>query len=116
MTAIRCGRFDSSGCVYRKLDSAILMVQACVYRILDSTILMVKTAKDRARCHGAESLDDAMERRVLDQRSVSSEFVVIVGIGGQVSAQVRFPEDYDVVQAISPDRAYEAFDVPILPR
>jgi hypothetical protein len=29
---------------------------------------------------------------------------------------VRFPKDHDVVQALSPDRADEAFDVPILPR
>ena len=76
---------------------------------------MVKTAKDRARCNSAKSLDDAMERRVLDQRSVSSEFVVIVGIRGQDPAQVRFAQDHDMIQAVSSDRADEPFDMSILP-
>ena len=73
----------------------------CVYRILDSTILMVKTAEDRARYNSAESLDDAMERRVLDQRSVSSEIVVVVGIRGEDPTHVRFAQDHDMIQAVS---------------
>jgi hypothetical protein len=67
--------------------------------------LAVKTAKDPARCNGAESLDDAMERRVLDQRSVSSEFVVIVGIRGQDPAQLGLAQDHDMIQAVSSNRA-----------
>jgi putative spermidine/putrescine transport system ATP-binding protein len=39
----------------------------CVYRILDSTILMVKAAEDRSRCNGAKPLNDAMDRCVLGQ-------------------------------------------------
>jgi len=86
-----------------------------VYRILDSAILVVKTAKDRSRCNGAEPLDNATERRVLAQRSVSSEFFVIVGIPGQDPAQVRFAQDHDMIQAVSSDRADEPFDMSILP-
>jgi hypothetical protein len=66
---------------------------------------MVKTAKDRARCNSAESLDDAMEWLVLDQRSVSSEFVVIVGVRGQDPTQVRFAQDHDMIQAVASNRA-----------
>jgi phosphoribosylamine-glycine ligase len=66
---------------------------------------MVKAAKDRTRCNSAESFDDAMERRVLDERSVSSEFVVIVGIRGQDPAQMRFAQDHDMIQAVASNRA-----------
>jgi len=76
---------------------------------------MEKTTKDRARCNSAESLDDATERRVLDQRSVSSEFVVIVSVLGQDPAQVRFAQDHDMIKAVSSDRADEPFDMSILP-
>jgi hypothetical protein len=44
-----------------------LLCNTCVYRILDSAILMVEAAEDRSRCHDAEPLNDAMERRVLGQ-------------------------------------------------
>ena len=56
-----------------------------------------------------------MERGVFGQRSVGPEFVVVVGIRGQDPAQVRVAPDHDVVQALSPDRADESFDVSILP-
>src|SRR5262249_40432659 len=45
----------------------------CVYRILDSTILMVKAAEDRSRCNGAEALNDATKRCILGQGSMSPE-------------------------------------------
>ena len=45
-----------------------------------------------------------MERGVFGQRSVSSEFVVIISIGGEDPAQVRVAQDHDMVQALSPDR------------
>jgi hypothetical protein len=67
-------------------------------------MLMVKAAKDRSRCNSAESLDNEMDRRVLAQISVSSEFVVI-GIPGQDPAQVRFAQDQDMIQAVSSNRA-----------
>jgi hypothetical protein len=43
-----------------------------------------------------------------------SEFVVIVGIRGEGPAQVRFTQDHDMVQALSPDRADQHFDTTIL--
>jgi hypothetical protein len=64
----------------------------------------------------ALALNDAMDRRVIGQRPVSPEFVVVVGIRDQDPPQVRFARDHDTVQALSPDRADEAFDVCVLPR
>jgi hypothetical protein len=57
-----------------------------------------------------------MKRGVFGQRSVGPEFVVVVGIRGQDPAQVRFAQDNDVVQALSPDRTDQPFDMTILPR
>jgi hypothetical protein len=47
---------------------------------------------------------------------VGPEFVVVVGIRGQDPAQVRCAQDHDVVQALSPDRTDQPFDMTILPR
>ena len=57
-----------------------------------------------------------MDRGILGQGPVGSQRIVVVCIASQDAAQVHFAEDHDVVQALSPDRADEAFDVPILPR
>ena len=46
----------------------LLMLQnlfRCVYRKLDSAILVMKSAEDRLGCDGAEALNGAMERGVL---------------------------------------------------
>jgi hypothetical protein len=56
-----------------------------------------------------------MERSIFGQGSVGSQFVVIACIRGQDPAQVRFTPHHDMVQALSPDRTDEPFDVPILP-
>ena len=55
-----------------------------------------------------------MERGVFGQRSVSPEFIIIAGIRGQHPAQVRFAQDHDMIQALSPDRADEPFDVSVI--
>jgi hypothetical protein len=75
----------------------------------------MKATEDRSRCDNAETLDRAMERGVFGQGSVGSEFVVVVGIGSEDPAQVCVAQDHDMVQALSPDRANESFDVSILP-
>jgi hypothetical protein len=78
--------------------------------------LVVKAAEDGSWCDSAETLDCSMKRGVIGQRSVGSEFVVIGGIRGQDAPQVRFAQNHDMVQALSPDRANQPFDVSILPR
>src|SRR5262249_22408558 len=71
--------------------------------------------RDRSRCNGAKTLGGAMERGVLGQGSMSSLPIVVARIGGQHPAQVHFAQDHDMVQALLPDRADEAFDVSVLP-
>jgi hypothetical protein len=100
--------------VYRLRAASIS--QRCVYRKLDSTVLMVEAAKKRSRCDHAKKLGGAMERGILGQGPVSPEAVVVVGICAQDPAQVGFAQDHDMVQAFSSDRADKAFDMSVLPR
>jgi hypothetical protein len=86
----------------------------CVYRLLDSTILMMKAAEKRLRCEGAEALGDATERGVLGQGSMSSLLIVVARVGGKDPVQMAFAQDYDVVQAFSPDRADQPLRMAII--
>jgi hypothetical protein len=78
--------------------------------------MVVKAAEDRLRCNGAETLNRAMERGVLVQRSMSPQLIIIGGICAKDSAQVCFTEHDHVVQALPADRADESFNIGILPR
>ncbi len=55
--------------------------EGCVYRKSDSAILMMKTAEDRLRCDDAEALNRARERGIFAQRAMNSRLVVISGVG-----------------------------------
>ena len=88
----------------------------CVYRKLDSAIMVVKAAEDRLRRDGADALNRAMKRGVLVQRSMSPQLIIIGGICAEDSAQMRFTEHDHVVQALPADRADESFNIGILPR
>ena len=46
---------------------------------------------------------------------MGTDAIVIVGIGSEDLAQMGLAQDQDMVQAFSPDRADEPFDVSILP-
>src|SRR6476469_4338429 len=52
----------------------------CLYRKLDSAIMMMKSAEDRHRCDAAYVLDGAMDRSVFAKRPMSSQLVIISGI------------------------------------
>ena len=86
-----------------------------MYRKLDSAILVVKAAEDRLRRDGADALNRAMKRGVLVQRSMSSRLIIIGGICAEDSAQVRFAEYDHAVQALPADRADEPLNVSVLP-
>jgi hypothetical protein len=55
------------------------------------------------------------KRGVLLERKMGSDAIVIVGIGSEDLAQMGLAQDQDMVQAFSPDRAYEPFSVSVLP-
>jgi hypothetical protein len=53
----------------------------CVYRKSDSAILVMKTAEDRSRCDDSEALNRARERGIFAQRAMNSRLVVISSVG-----------------------------------
>jgi transposase-like protein len=106
--------FVSEASVYRLLKAHDLITG--VYRKLDSAIMVVKAAEDRLRCDGADALNRAMKRGVLVQRSMSPQLIIIGGIFAEDSAQMSFTEHDHVVQALPADRADESFNIGVLPR
>src|SRR5678816_2987689 len=56
-----------------------------------------------------------MSRRVLAQRQVRPQSVVVGRIGLENFAQVVLTHDHHVIQALATDRADETFDVSVLP-
>jgi hypothetical protein len=88
---------------------------ACAYQILRPAILMMKPAKDWPRGKLAVPLDRPIARRILAQRQMSSEFVVIAGVSCKNSTQMRLAKDDDVIKALSSDRTNQPLRMPVLP-
>ena len=76
---------------------------------------MMKSAEKRPRGEVTEPLDRPTVRRILVQRQMRSEFVVIAGVGGKDSTQMGVADDDDVIEAFPPDRADQSLRMPILP-
>jgi hypothetical protein len=76
----------------------------------------MKSAEDRPRCDPAVAVDRPMGRRILTQRQMRPEFIVIAGIGRKDPAQMGFAEDDDVIEAFPTDRADQSLRMPIQPR
>ena len=75
----------------------------------------MQSAEDLLSSELAETLDRPMVRRILAQGQTRSQFVVIDGVGGRDSPQVRLAKDNDVIEAFSADRADQSFRMPVLP-
>jgi hypothetical protein len=59
---------------------------SCLYRKLDSAIMVMKSAKDRPRYDAAYVLNSAGDRSVFAKRSMGPQLVIISGISRQDSA------------------------------
>jgi hypothetical protein len=64
---------------------------------------MVKSTEKWLRGEVTVLLDRPMVRRILIQRQMRSEFVVVDGVGTEDSTQVGLTEDDDVVEAFPAD-------------
>jgi len=76
---------------------------------------VVKAAENGLWCDGTETLNRAMERGVLVQRSMGPRLIIVGSVRTYDSAQVRLTEYDHVVQAFSADRANEPLNVSVLP-
>jgi len=64
---------------------------------------MMKSAQDGARIYGAGSLNWKRDRRILLQRPMRSNAVVIGRIVFQNPAQMFLAQDNDLVQTLAPE-------------
>ncbi len=93
----------------------LVAITGCLYRELDSAVLVVKATEDRLPFDGAGALNRAMEWGILVQGTMSPRLIIVGGICAQDPAQVRFTEHDHVVQAFPADRANESLNVSVLP-
>src|SRR6202048_2009680 len=77
---------------------------------------MMKSAQDGVRNYGAGSLNRTRDRRILLQRPMRSNAVVIDRIVFQNSAQMCLAQNDDVIQTLAPDRSDQPFGKAVLPR
>src|SRR5262245_8160493 len=55
-------------------------VRACLYRKSDSAIMVMKSSEDGRRYDAAHVLDGAMDRSVLVERAMRPQLVIVCGI------------------------------------
>ena len=67
-------------------------------------------------CDGAELVRAPKIRRILVQREMRPDLVVIGSVILENATQLRFVEHHQVVERFTPDRADEPLDVAVLPR
>jgi hypothetical protein len=58
----------------------IIAERTCLYRKLDSAIMVMKSAEDRRRYDVAQVLDSPMDRSLLVERPMCPQFVIIGGL------------------------------------
>src|ERR1700692_2283888 len=83
---------------------------------LNPNVVVMKSAQDGVRTYDAGSLDRTRDRRILVQRPMRSNAVVIGRIVFQNAAQMHLAQYNDVVQTFPPDRSDQPFGKAILPR
>jgi hypothetical protein len=76
---------------------------------------MMQSGQDRRGCDGPEPLDGSTQRDVLAQSEVRPSLIVIETVRLQHLSQMLFAKDQEMIQAFSPKRADQTFDIWILP-
>ena len=66
---------------------------------------MMQSAEDRQCGDPANSLNRTTDRRILGQRQVGPDIIVISGVRRKDSAQMSLAKDDDVIEAFAADRA-----------
>ena len=76
---------------------------------------MMKFAENWPRSEVTAPLDGPPVRRILVQRQMRSEFIVISCVSRKYPAQMALAEDDDVIEAFAADRADQSLRMPVLP-
>ena len=75
----------------------------------------MQAAEERDGHDLSNRVDGTAERGVLPESKMSTGAIVIIGVGAEDPAKMRFAQDHDVIQSFSADGADEPFDVSVLP-
>ena len=75
----------------------------------------MQAAEERDGHDLSNRVDGTAERGVLPESKMSTGAIVIIGVGAEDPAKMRFAQDHDVIEAFSADGADEPFDVSVLP-
>jgi len=86
-----------------------------VYRKLDSAILVMKAAENKSGRDCSKALYSPMDKTVLVQGPMGPHAIVIGGILAKDPAQVSLSDHDQVVEAFPPDRADQSLHIPVLP-
>ena len=62
------------------LHPSTAFFDSCLYRKVDSAIMVMKSAEDGRRYNVAHVLDGAMDRSVLVERPMSPQLIIVGGI------------------------------------
>jgi hypothetical protein len=75
---------------------------------------MVESAKDRIRDNVAEPLDGPSAGRILTEQNVGPNLIVIGRVFRKDSPKVLGVEHQQMVRALAPDRADQAFNISVI--
>jgi hypothetical protein len=90
-------------------------VVSCVCCLSHPGILVMKSTEEWDGHDRSSGLDWTAERGVLGECEMRPGAIVVVGVGCEDLPKVHFAQDHDMVQAFSPDRADEPFNLSVLP-
>src|SRR3954447_10283474 len=76
----------------------------------------MQSAEDRPRKNAANRLDGSGSGRVLSQRQVCSNAIVITRVRAQHIAQMTLAKHDHMIKAFASDRADQSFGIAVLPR
>ena len=107
---------DTAKLIVHRLIARQIRRAPCVYRKSNPRVVMVKSAQDGARTDHTGALYRARDWRILVQRPMRSDSVVVIGVRFQNATQMRLAQDNDMVQALAPDRSDQPFGKAVLPR
>ena len=83
---------------------------------LPTDVAMMKSAEDGRRYDVAQALDGAVDRRILVERPMSPQLIIVSSILRQNPAQMRLAQYDHMVDALAPDRSDQPFGNAILSR
>ena len=81
------------------------LVNRCAYQLCHPNVLMMEAAEPTDRCDTPGCLRWSVERKILVQRKMRADTIVVGQVIGQQLAQMPFAKHHDMVEALASDRS-----------